>query len=68
MKKFFMVALALAMVISFAACGGSDTGSGGNAGTQTPAGDETLTVGFILIGSETDGGAWEAAKDRPGAA
>ena len=37
MKKFLTCLLALAMVLSLAACGGKDSGSGNDAGTTPPA-------------------------------
>ena len=37
MKKFLTCLLALAMVLSLAACGGKDSSSGNNAGTTPPA-------------------------------
>lgn len=53
MKKFFAILLALAMVFSFAACGGSDV-------TENTAADDALKVGFIYIGSVNDGGFTQA--------
>ena len=58
MKKFLIVMLALVMVFGFAACGGNDAGGGG--GGDVDAGDAELKVGFIFIGSRTDGGFTQA--------
>ena len=63
MKRFLIVILALSMAFSFAACGGNgDVGGGGDEGgadVATP-GQEELKVGFIFIGSATDGGFTQA--------
>ena len=65
MKKLLIVMLALSMVLSFAACGGGgETETGGdseNGGTEAdvPSNAE-LKVGFIFIGSATDGGFTQA--------
>ncbi|MBE6033222.1 BMP family ABC transporter substrate-binding protein [Aminipila sp.] len=56
MKKILAILLALIMVFSFAACGGSDA-------SQDEAGDDALKVGFIYIGSVNDGGYTQAQHD-----
>jgi len=69
MKKILIVILALSMILSFSACGGG-AGSGGNSGSSgsgdsSASGDsgatgDVLKVGFILLGTENDGGFTEA--------
>ena len=54
MKKFLTCLLALAMVLSLAACGGKDSGSGNDAGTTPPA--------------SSDAGSSDAAGDSGSAA
>ena len=66
MKKFLALALAAAMSLSLAACGGSsggnntsgsgsDPASGGNSGTSAPAGGgDVFKVGAIYITSQND--------------
>ncbi len=53
MKKFFAILLALVMVLSLAACGGGDSGSGDAAKTddaapEPAAGDEEYNISVIL--------------------
>ena len=60
MKKLLIVMLALSMVLSFAACGGGSDGGGGGDADQTASEQEVLQVGFIFIGSATDGGFTQA--------
>ena len=52
MKKVLAIVLALILVLSFAACGGTDTDQGGE--------DTALKVGFIYIGVINDGGFTQA--------
>lgn len=48
MKKFLSMALALAMALSLAACGGGDTGNAGNnnVGNSNPSGGNASGGGF----------------------
>lgn len=57
MKKLFAVLLALAMVMSFAACGGEETG-----GDKLDA--ATIKVGVIHIGNPADGSGYSYAHDQ----
>lgn len=52
MKKILAIALALILVFSFVACGGTDTDQNGA--------DDQLKVGFIYIGDINDGGFTQA--------
>ena len=52
MKKHLIVILALIMALSLAACGSDDGGSNGDVDVQ----GAEIKVGFIFIGSRTDGG------------
>lgn len=52
MKKVLAIVLALVLVLSFAACGGTDV--------EPDGGDAALKVGFIYIGVINDGGFTQA--------
>ena len=54
MKKFLAILLAVSMVFCFAACGGSDSGSG----DEEPGADTVYQVGMVCIGDDN------AAYDR----
>ncbi len=56
MKKFLAVLLALVMVFSFAACGGTEV-------AEDNADADALKVGFIYIGSINDGGYTQAQHE-----
>ena len=57
MKKILIAMLALAMIFSLAACGGGNGGGGGGGGGgDASVSDTELKVGFIFIGTRTDGG------------
>ena len=60
MKKILIVTLALLMIFCFSACGGSTDDNGGN---NAATGDDTLMVGFIFIGTQTDGGFTQAHNE-----
>lgn len=63
MKKFLIVMLALSMALSFAACGGGSGGGDEGDGDVTSPDQAELKVGFIFIGSATDGGFTQAHNE-----
>ena len=60
MKKILITALVVLMVLGAFGCGGNGGGAGESAGGGSTGGNAELKVGFILIGSKTDGGFSEA--------
>ena len=59
MKKFLAMLMALVMILSLVACGGSDTAEDttDDTATEDTAGDYSdLQFGFLIPGSPTDGG------------
>ena len=58
MKKAFALLLTLAMVLSLAACGG-DSGEDAASGDGADGGEQSITLGFAQVGSESE---WRTAN------
>ena len=58
LKKFLASILSLAMVLSLAACGG-DSGEDAASGDGADGGDQSITLGFAQVGSESE---WRTAN------
>ena len=58
LKKFLASILSLAMVLSLAACGG-DSGEDAASGDVADGGEQSITLGFAQVGSESE---WRTAN------
>lgn len=58
LKKFLASILSLAMVLSLAACGG-DSGEDAASGDGADSGEQSITLGFAQVGSESE---WRTAN------
>ena len=58
LKKFLASILSLAMVLSLAACGG-DSGEDAASGDGADGGEQSITLGFAQVGSESE---WRTAN------